>query len=52
MTEIDLISIDEILAEANAHGIKIEVKTLADVLVEGGYTPIIAHHMAFNKLVK
>ena len=52
MTLTDYIQIEEILAEANAHGLKPEVIDLATKIESlHGFSKVDAHQHAFNTLI-
>mgnify|MGYP001203241584 FL=1 len=52
MTLTDYIQIEEILAEANAHGIKLEVMDLANKIEAlHDMSKVDAHQHAFNTLI-
>lgn len=48
----DYLLIEEILAEANAYGLKAEVQTWANKLLKEGYDYEAAYQMAFNEWCK
>lgn len=52
MTLDDHIQIEEILAEANAHGLKQEVIHTAAKFCAAGYSSVDAHALAFAEWVK
>lgn len=52
MTLTEYIHIEEILAEANAHGLKAEVEAAAEQFVADGYDRLDAFVLAFNEWVK
>lgn len=51
MTLTDYIQIEEILAEANALGLKPEVIKLAGKIESMGILPVDAYQQAFNELI-
>ncbi len=52
MTLTDYIQIEEILAEANAHGLKLEVIDLATKIEAlHNFSKVDAHQQAFNTLI-
>ena len=52
MTLTDHIHIEEILAEANAYGLKAEVERTAEQFIAEGYERVDAFVLAFNEWVK
>lgn len=52
MTLSDHLHIEEILAEANAHGLKAEVSASAENFVAEGHDRVDAFVLAFNEWVK
>jgi hypothetical protein len=52
MTLDEHIQIEEILSEANAHGLRIEVQETASKFIKEGYGYVEAHSLAFNEWVK
>lgn len=50
MTESE--QIEEILYEAAAHGLRIEVMESARKFIEDGYDTVTSYEMAFNEWVK
>ena len=52
MTLEDHLQIEEILAEANAYGLKSEVAQTAVQFVKDGYSNLDAHSLAFNEWIK
>tara|TARA_A200000159_G_C7289653_1_gene325170 strand:+ start:389 stop:547 length:159 start_codon:yes stop_codon:yes gene_type:complete len=51
MTLTDYIQIEEILAEANAHGLKPEVIKLAGEIEDTGILKVDAYQQAFSELI-
>lgn len=51
MTLTDYIQIEEILAEANAHGLKSEVTKRAAEIESMGILHVDAYQQAFNELI-
>lgn len=53
MTLEDHIQIEEILAEANAYGLKLEViETAEKLIIKEGYSYLDAYDTAFNEWIK
>lgn len=52
MTLEEHITIEEILAEANSHGLKAEVQEWANKFLKQGYDIESAYNMAFQEWVK
>ena len=52
MTLDEHIQIEEILAEANAHGLKSEVTNTASKFIAAGHNPLDAHALAFAEWCK
>lgn len=52
MTLEEHLIIEEVLAEANAHGLKIEVQEWADKFLKQGYDIENAYNMAFQEWCK
>jgi len=52
MTLDDYIQIEEILAESNAYGLRIEVHGTASQFIKEGYGYVEAHNLAFNEWIK
>jgi len=48
----DHLQIEEILAEANAYGLKSEVAQTAALFAKEGYSNLDAHALAFNEWIK
>lgn len=44
--------IEEILQEASAYGLRVEVIDMAKKFIEDGYDKVTAYEMAFEELIK
>lgn len=52
MTLDEHIQIEEILAESNAHGLRVEVHKTASQFIKEGYGRVEAYNLAFNEWIK